>query len=929
MLPESTAQNAYYRLTISLFTKGAPVTPLYRSVLDSIPENDDVLQRDARLNHPILRRSYAQYFTPQSGEVSQTVTEAPEATTEQIVAFSDQEAGWMKDASGQFDSTMDLVDTSDSSLGDFLGRPVVVNTTAWVVGQPLYYQINPWQLFVQHPAMASKLANYELLRCNLNVKVVISGTGFHYGRTIVSYNPLNGYDDASVTRNFIDQDIIAASQRPCFYINPTDNSGGQMKLPFFFPQNYMSLSKGDFNDMGVLDFKSFGNLLHANGGDDPVYITTYVWASEVSLTMPTSLTTPAVLTRDLTAPDTLPVGVTGHMDALNEYTPQAGSKPNRKKSQGKSKAMNSGDEYGKGIISAPASAIAKAAGALTSVPFIEPYARATEMIASKVGAVASIFGYSRPAVVSDIVLQKPSPTGNLANMDASDAVNRLTIDSKQELTIDSRTVGLDGGDQMEFGGIQTRESYLTSFAMSTADAPDQILWNSYVTPNLFGIQGTELHLTPMALLSQYFSSWQGTVKFRFQIVKSNFHKGRILVRYDPRSHGAAVDYTTNYSRVVDLATEDDFEIEVGWGQNVPFLGLQQANPSRNYYGTSRLSTDSSQLHNGVLEVNVVNSLVSPSIDSDIRINVFVSAGEDFKWGRPNPDKLRNLHYFPVNNALEFEPQSGEASDLSGTTGDSATDRPTQADPIQSIGCEADDDQMMNVFFGEMPTSLREIFRRYCFHTAFCPTGPSNDNQIVISNNRIKSFPLQSGDDPQGINTKAGGQKYNMVMTHPIAFFGPAYAGWRGSLRHKFIFANSNQSPNVCQFGYLGANGIQSTTHTISNELEATKFYSNRLGRFTNGGAAATNLGVNNTIECEMPYYNGNRFSSPRILGSSDQSSLSYQITTTQYRPSPTGPTPEILEEDTYQMWTAAGEDFTLFFWAGVPIMYNYERTENS
>jgi hypothetical protein len=171
-------------------------------------------------------------FQPQSGETSQVVMEAPDNASEQIVSFADQEAGWMKDASGQFDSTMDLVDKSDSSLGAFLGRPVKVNTTAWAVGQPLYFQINPWELFVTHPAIAEKLANYELLRCNLNVKVVISGTGFHYGRTLVSYNPLNGYDNASVTRNFIDQDLIAASQRPCFFLNPTDNSGGQMKVPF-------------------------------------------------------------------------------------------------------------------------------------------------------------------------------------------------------------------------------------------------------------------------------------------------------------------------------------------------------------------------------------------------------------------------------------------------------------------------------------------------------------------------------------------------------------------------------------------------------------------------------------------------------------------------------------------------------------------------
>lgn len=918
----------YYQLTTTLFTKGQSVAHKYRPVLDSIPENDDVLQRDARLTRPMLRRSYKAQFFPQSGEVSQTVTEAPESPTEQIVSFEDQTAGWMKDVSGTFDPTMNLVDESDTSLGSFLERPVKIDTTAWVVGQPLYTQLNPWEAFVTHPAMADKLANYELLRCNLNIKVVISGTGFHYGRTLVSYNPLSGYDDVTVTRNFLDQDLIGASQRPCFYLNPTDNSGGQMKVPFFFNQNYMSLSKGDYADMGVLDYKSFGNLLHANGGDDPVYITTYVWASEVSLTMPTSLTSQGVLRRGRKFRDTVPRGVTGlSLDEVEPFTPQAGSKPNqkKKKSGGKSKSLNSGDEYGKGIISGPASAIAKAAGMLTSVPFIEPYARATEMVASKVGAVASIFGYSRPAIISDIVLQKPSPTGNLANTDAADAVNRLTLDSKQELTIDSRTVGLDGGDQMSLDSIQTRESYLTSFSMASDDPPDAILWNSYVTPNLFGVLNTELHMTPMSMLGQYFSAWQGTIKFRFQIVKSNFHKGRLLVRYDPRSHQAIPDYTTNYTRIIDLAEEDDFEIEIGWGQNVPFLGLQQASASRDYYGTTRKTTDSGQNHNGVLEINVVNSLVCPAIDSDIRINVFVSAGEDFKWGRPNPDKMRNLHYFPENNAVnQFTPQSGMADD----SGSSATDRPTSASPIESIGCEADDDQMMNVFFGEMPTSLRELFRRYVYQRTWVPSAPDS-NEIIISNNRIKGFPFHSGDDPQGLDFKNDGNRYTQINTHPIAFFSPCYAAWRGSLRHKWMFPNGDQSPNISNYGYISNNGVQNSTQAVTTDAQAQRFLSENSGKFSNAGSASTNLGINNTIETEMPYYNGNRLSSARIIGADDMSSFSYQVVTTQYTAAASGPNPDVVSRDSYQMWTAAGEDFTLFFWTGVPIMYNYSRTSNT
>jgi len=214
---------------------------------------------------------------------------------------------------------MNLSSTSDASLGSFLGRPTRIAEYQWSVGLPLFEEFNPWKLFLDDPRVAEKIANFELYRSKLHVKMVISGTGFHYGRALVSYNPLSGFDEVTVDRNFLDTDLIGASQKPHFFLNPTNNSGGQLDLPFFWSNNYLSLSDLDRDYMGEMTIKSMTNLLHANGGNDPVTITVYAWASDVVLTMPTSVTT-------LTSLD---------------YTPQAGN-------------LNSGDEYGQGIVSGPA-----------------------------------------------------------------------------------------------------------------------------------------------------------------------------------------------------------------------------------------------------------------------------------------------------------------------------------------------------------------------------------------------------------------------------------------------------------------------------------------------------------------------------------------------------------------------------------------------
>jgi len=133
-------------------------------------------------------------------------------TTEQITAFADQDAGWITEKVGTYESTMDLGNNTDSELGSFLRRPIRQSAQTWVVGQPFFYSFNPWAAFCENPYVRDKIKNYKLLRMKLNVKMVISGTKFHYGRALVSYNPYTAGDQVTVNRNFVAQDLIQASQ---------------------------------------------------------------------------------------------------------------------------------------------------------------------------------------------------------------------------------------------------------------------------------------------------------------------------------------------------------------------------------------------------------------------------------------------------------------------------------------------------------------------------------------------------------------------------------------------------------------------------------------------------------------------------------------------------------------------------------------------
>jgi hypothetical protein len=843
------------------------------------------LKRKVALLNSIIDKYQSEALPSQSATMN--VSMADDTAKAEITTFADESAGWNTTVPTAPDSTFNLANNSDSDLGNFLCRPINVATYQWDVDSPLFETLNPWTAYLTNPFIRDKIANFELLRMNLHMKVLISGTPFHYGRALVSYNPLSGFDQVTIERGLggaLDADLVGASQKPHIFLNPTLNAGGVLEIPYFYKENYIPLTQGGITDgLGEVVFRSFGNLRHTDVGN-PVTINVYLWATDVTLTMPTS--------RDLPA---LP---------------------------SQSGVMNSGDEYGQGIISKPASAIAKAAGMLKSIPLIRPYARATEIVATGVGDVARLFGYSRPAVITDPNIMKPVPLGNVANVDAADAVYKLTLDSKNEVTVDPRVTGLEGRDEMSVVDYVKRESYLATFNWTSDAGPGDMLWNCRVAPDLFRrVSYTtptlreELHMIPACHMAQMFKYWQGSIKFRFQIVKSAYHKGRMLVRYDPRSLGATVDYNTNYSRVIDIAEAEDFEITIGWGQHKPWLECEPIDSSINFSPGNRLSELFMRAANGVIELDVINELVSPNASSDISVNVYVSMCDDARFAQPDGEKIKDLTYFR-------HPQEETLQSQSGIVEQTGVDEPLAATQLETIASEAvPEDQTMNVFFGENVTSIRELVKRYVM-TRYWYNTFAFGNGTNVTRLRNKTFPYQRGYDPEGLDTEQFGA-YNNSNMNPISYFQACYAGYRGSIRHKYLYhtAGNMLMPVVEREDYspdtAGIWSTQAITSANSDSGEITKAFTNTSWQ----GAAGTGTTINNGIEVEFPFYNKGRIGYSRLIRAQD---LDCPSTSSWFATGLDFAFRQGTEEKiAFQQWTAAGEDFSLYFFTGVPIMYQY------
>jgi hypothetical protein len=831
-----------------------------------------------------------------------TINEEVRDQQHQNVTFSDQTPQWSYTVDSMPDSTFGMADASDADLGSFFSRPIKIAAYPWAVNQLFFVKFNPWNLFFTNPRVMNRITNFNLLRCKLHVRIVLNGNGFYYGRAIASYIPLHTHDEFTRDRAFFIQDVVAASQRPHVYLDPTYSQGGTIQLPFVWYKNALNIPLMEWDEMGTMVIHGIQNLKNSNGNTDPITVSVFAWAEDVSLSIPTCQD-PGALTPQL----------------KEVFVPQAK------------------DEYGMGIVSRPASMVARAAGALSNAPVIGMYARATELAARAIGGIATIFGYSRPVELAPIVPYKPTLIGNLCNTNVSDTSQKLTLDVKQELTIDPRVMGLGDSDEMDILSVAMRESWLTSFAWPLGEPIETPLWHCEVSPVLWNELNSEIHMPACCFAAMPFRRWKGTMKYRFQFVASAFHKGRIKIVYEP-FYPTTNEYNTNYLRVVDLAKERDFTVSIGWGSELALLNHRQPGQDTVPYtdGTPLFAPPTS-FANGVISVYVVNELTAPTDDSanGIEVNVFVSVGEDFEVYDPDSAYIENYVFFDPDTpptilaqsqvqAEPFEPQSGEEvmnqpdSDLT-----KAESEPIKSDVNQTLATQLPTaSHLVDVYYGDPIASFRQCLKRYTLHTVITPPDSTASATLITLKN--SNFPYYRGNCPGAVDTSAVGG-YNYCKATLMNYVTAAYTCRRGGIRRKYVRVNGfndvkSQIMMVTRVANLFGGGYSITNTSVpvqnnSNSNARHRFYSVALPH-TWDGTFATVVDQNPVCEVEIPYYFNVRFSPGK--------QANWTSDTTTFRKYHRVDTiVEAKNDDPVALFcfVAAGEDFNLGFFTGAPVMY--------
>jgi len=838
----------------------------------------------------------------------------PEYEKNQNVVFHNQVPGTSISAPDITDHTFMDGNTTDTDLGSFLKRPVKIAEYTWTEGTTFNQSLEPWAQYFSRTPIKNKTQTFAFIRCKLKVHVQVNASPFYHGRMVVAYRPLPSWGLSTSSFSGQDTDSVTYSQRPSFWINVANSQGGDIELPFFYHKNWLTLtSAAEFSDMGILNFHSPGVLRNANSvAGTGVQIVVWAMADDIVL----SGSTTALVYQS--TPQKL-----GPNDKVSRKK-NSGSRMKSKKipvrTEGISsdavsilKDINSGfkDEYGKGVVSTTASALAEAAGVVSTVPVVGPFATATAAAASCVAGVADYFGWTNVPNIRNVEPVHDQPFGAFASPSISTPIQKLGVDPKNELCIDSRTVGLDGTDELSIEGLVTRESYLKTFTMSDSQAVDTKLLACVTWPQLFRVSTetinsrnyTKFHHTPMSYVSEMFQFWRGDISFRFVANKTKYHAGRLMITWDPlQASPSGAAPTETHSAIWDFTQSEEFVFTVPYNQAEPWKEVPPTIPANGeYVKTDGTSFSGSPAANGQIVVTVLTKLTGPAATADIDVLLFVRGCPNLKFNDPVQLSTKKTYWRPQSSVESVD--------------------------TQQIDIETTVSALSLITMGEDHISLRPLLHRTAQYVSQQFQNDSTSMTKYVNAN-LPRFPLVPGFDPSGfhITSIPTNPRYNFIPHTAYSWIAPMFVGMRGSVNYHVNVSSPEMSDEIA---LIRSHNVLSTSEFArQDDIPAASTDSAFNLHFLDNdiysgmtGMALTNQKTQSGLSANIPMYSQFRMvpTVPVGIGSSaygtDNDAFKVRI---RLNPAGSGKNANLSY---YTMYYSMGPDFNFFYFLNAPVIY--------
>jgi len=686
------------------------------------------------------------------------------------------------------------------SLDEYFARPHQLMEFVWPIATPVFETFPIWQQYFMRPVIREKIHKYGLLRCNLNMRITVSGMPFHYGKLIVAYFPM--FTEHPPSFNYVSTSSTTSpgllkmlSATPGVRtIDAKDNKPLDMKFPYV---NYAPLIRlynqstsvigsgtgfGDINSMGQVVIASLNQLQAVSAGASSVSVMVYVWATEVELSGPTNT----------------------QMTIVTE----------------------SRDERISGPIEKLSSAMVGISNAASVIPTIAPLAKASSAVFQGIQRASSLYGMSDPTLNTAPMRVKNEPFQNAVNVIGYDTGHRLTMDPKQEISVDPRKVAVEE-DEMAIASFAARKGLISQVEWHHTDVQDTAFWEVAVNPITH--EAVEVDTTsfvqpsPLGYVAAPFFYWRGDVDYTLQLVMSQFHRAKLGIGFTPDVSQYSLNATNIFidginAITVDIQEQQEITIRVEWMQGRAWL---RVNTDTLAYYSIPLIVNNTQLFdyaNGVLCLFPITRVQSPD-DSDVTINIYNSS-QNMHFNFLSEDGIpRNIDYI-VESRSEI------------------VDAPVMVlNPTSSnVG-----DLYLN-HFGEAWMSMLQMCKR--FETTNAVNVPATDADWgTVMSARMSIIPFLSPSD----GVPDGG------LPNIMDFVKMPFLGQSGGLKKRCRFVGLDPAGATARIQVsldppLDSNPSYAVSHFDDSSIST-------LARGSGAFVPATNGGV----EFEIPFYTNNLF----------------------------------------------------------------------
>lgn len=691
---------------------------------------------------------------------------------------------------------------SQNDIDRFLERPILIEEGVFNTNVDITYDI--WELLSSNDRIRSKLEKFAYFQGDIEITISISGTPFHYGKILLSYQPYPTHNKCLESSRFIMSGNITtkplwhnylSQARDCRILDVKENAPVVMRIPFISHKPMFRL----FNEDPAASVTSFDDFRNAGS----LYLSTLNQIDSVS-------STPSLV---------------GYVIYANFCNVKLGTLTGTHMVS-ESHFVTEGDEQSEGPITKISSTIAKAAGALSVVvPELAPFTVPASILATGISNFASYFGWARPIMIENRAVIKPDGFVNGSHVISTDTAKSIRLDPKGAIEVSQGMFGRDH-DEMVLANIYQRPAYYDSFTWSPADvAYETVLYDSVLTPSYGSkvtVLDTYIQPTPLAFAARPFTYWRGDIALTFDFVVSSYHRGKVAIVYEPNiaqytTITASTNMNEQYIKILDLQEAQQITVCGNWASD---RSWRRVSPESNECRVaSNVPSDGwIPYANGFIYVVPITRLQSPD-NSSIEVNVYVH-GKDFHFAVPNADHLVlsrqawvsesevvDIYFNTEHTCLELNPSSASTDNIHLTN------------------------------FGETIFSFRSLLKRYhqFWEGSLFTTQPYAITRVPIYPNILSPLGGASTSSPQNL----------------ASYLRYAYLGMRGSYRYRVRYA-------------MPRNGTEYETITAtlrtprsSGVTTPSLLASTVTGVNTFTGGITFIPSVNPAVELELPFYTAN------------------------------------------------------------------------